>query len=127
MYHVYVYFCVCVPCMNVATSNPYHTAHEKKMSILCHVLSYDKLASLLFYICQKFIRVKTMSYLIKKSEIIVSLIIAQHFSMFVPLLPFHMVHLLGVPPEVTGNDIIFSYFCTGRSDVTLQTPVRSSM
>lgn len=38
--------------------------------------------------------------------------------------PFCMVHLLEMPLDITGSDIITSYFWVGGPDTTQQPPVR---
>lgn len=40
--------------------------------------------------------------------------------------PLHMVRLFKVLPEITGNEIIISYFCDRRPDAMQATPVRGS-
>lgn len=70
----------------------------------------------------------TISKLTISSSCTVWVAVPVHFriTLSVFVLCCHMVHLLKVPPEITGNDVIVGYFQIGRPGATQQTPGRDS-
>lgn len=46
--------------------------------------------------------------------------------MFVPGVPLHMVRPVEIPPDVTGNVVIASYFHVGNPDTKQQTQAKGS-